>query len=413
LILDCNSNHLFEIKENHIMSELTDELQKKQPDENVIAKILNKLGDSELLITFKYLEALGYSDGENCAKQVYVRRRKNTEYGCSFAKEIFNKTDSTALDTLPPYSFIIEFDFTLEKPYISKDDENFTIVENSIKREKILGCPYIPGSTWKGCLRSALWHQGMKEDDEQITRIFGNERQNNENFRQGRLHFFPSFFDKVDYEIINPHNRQTRAGTTPILIECIPAKENGKFSLLYVPFDLVRKEQEETKKQMLEDLKLVVEGLEAMFTVYGFGAKTSSGYGIASNNVKNGKVYTDISVKIEQENKAMKLPENFRKYLNEDGTVKSELIDNITGTLLSNTKFQRQKTEHGFLSGDEFSKFKRWYEENRDVYRNQLNVKDSPKNMFEFSSFDELIDMASKICALNSQPDTAGGNPDE
>ena len=79
MILDCNSNHLFEIKENHIMSELTDELQKKQPDENVIAKILNKLGDSELLITFKYLEALGYSDGENCAKQVYVRRRKNTE----------------------------------------------------------------------------------------------------------------------------------------------------------------------------------------------------------------------------------------------------------------------------------------------------------------------------------------------
>ena len=321
--------------------------------------------------------------------------------------------NGNSLSSMPPYSFIIEFAFTLEKPYISKDDENFTIIENSIKREKILGCPYIPGSTWKGCLRSALWHEGMKEDDEQITRIFGNERQNNESFRQGRLHFFPSFFDRVDYEIINPHNRQTRTGTNPILIECIPANETSNFSLLYVPFDLVGKESVETKKQMLEDLKLVVEGLEAMFTVYGFGAKTSSGYGIASNNIKNGKVYTDMSVKIEQESKAMKLPENFRKYLNENGTVKGELVDNATGALLSNKKFQKLKTEHGFQSGDEFSKFKRWYEENGESYMKSLSVKHSQQNAGEFSSFTELIDLTRVIADMNAQPDTAGGNPDE
>jgi CRISPR-associated protein Cmr2 len=413
LILDHNSNTLFEIKEKSIMSELTDELEKKHPNENVIAKILKKLGDSELLITFNYLEALGYSDGENAAKQVYVKRRKDADYGSTFAAEGFNEFSTTALDILPAYSFIIEFDFTLEKPCISKDDENFTIIENSIKREKVLSCPYIPGSTWKGCLRSALWHEGMKEDNEQITRIFGNERLTNESFRQGRLHFFPSLFDKVDYEIINPHNRQTRAGTNPIIIECIPAKENGKFSLLYVPFDLVGKEQEETKKQMLEDLKVIAKGLEAMFTVYGFGAKTSSGYGIASNNVKNGRVYTDMSVKIEQESEAMKLPENFRKYLNENGTVKGELVDNATGALLSNKKFQKKKTEHGFQSGDEFSKFKRWYEENGKSYMDSLRVKDSSQNAGEFSSFTELIDLTKVIADMNAQPDTTGGNPDE
>ena len=413
MILDCNSSTLSKIKEESIINQLKDKLQKDKSEENVIAEILRKLNDSELLITFKYLEALGYSDGENYVKQVYVRRRKNADYGCSFAKETFNKIDATALDILPLYSFIIEFDFTLKKPYISKDDENFTIIENSIKRERILGCPYIPGSTWKGCLRSALWHEGMKEDDEQITRIFGNERQNNESFRQGRLHFFPSFFDRVDYEIINPHNRQTRTGTNPILIECIPANETSNFSLLYVPFDLVGKESVETKKQMLEDLKLVVEGLEAMFTVYGFGAKTSSGYGIASNNIKNGKVYTDMSVKIEQESKAMKLPENFRKYLNENGTVKGELVDNATGALLSNKKFQKLKTEHGFQSGDEFSKFKRWYEENGESYMKSLSVKHSQQNAGEFSSFTELIDLTRVIADMNAQPDTAGGNPDE
>ncbi|SSC12720.1 conserved protein of unknown function [Mesotoga infera] len=182
---------------------------------------------------------------------------------------------------------------------------------------------------------------------------------------------------------------------------------------LYVPFDLVGKESVEIKKQMLEDLKLVVEGLEAMFTVYGFGAKTSSGYGIASNNIKNGKVYTDMSVKIEQESKAMKLPENFRKYLNENGTVKGELIDNSTGTLLSNKNFQKQKTEHGFLSGDEFSKFKRWYEENGESYMKSLSVKHSQQNAGEFASFTELIDLTRAIADMNAQPDTTGGNPDE
>lgn len=409
MILDCSSKTLFEIEKEGIISKLTDELRKKDPDENV----LGKLNDSELLITFKYLEALGYSNGENYVKQIYVKRRKNADCGSSFAKEIFNKTDSTALDILPPYSFIIEFAFTLEKPYISKDDENFTIIENSIKREKILGCPYIPGSTWKGCLRSALWHEGMKEDDEQITRIFGNERQNNESFRQGRLHFFPSFFDKVDFEIINPHDRKTRTGTVPILIESIPSGSNSKFSLLYVPFDLTGKEKEESVKQMLEDLKVIAKGIVAMFTVYGFGAKTSSGYGIASNNVKNGKVYTDMSVKIEQENKAMKLPENFRQFLNENGTVKGELIDNSTGTLLSNKNFQKQKTEHGFLSGDEFSKFKRWYEENGESYMKSLSVKHSQQNAGEFASFTELIDLTRAIADMKAQPDTAGGNPDE
>ncbi|HPJ13361.1 MAG TPA: hypothetical protein PLV00_08245, partial [Caldisericia bacterium] len=161
------------------------------------------------------------------------------------------------------------------------------------------------------------------------------------------------------------------------------------------------------------DLKVIAKGIEAMFTVYGFGAKTSSGYGIASNNVRNGKVYTDMSVNLERENEAMKLPENFRKYLNENGTVKGELVDNATGTLLSNKKFQKQKTEHGFLSGDEFSKFKRWYEENGKSYMDSLRVKDSSQNAGEFSSFAELIDLTKAIADMNAQPDTAGGNPDE
>jgi CRISPR-associated protein Cmr2 len=374
-----------------------------------------KLIDYLIVSSYMYLKIIN-PDAPSLEKLKSEYKKKRSE-NCGINEKLRNSLSCNLncnnLSFMPPYSFIIEFDFTLEKPYISKDDENFTIIENSIKREKVLGCPYIPGSTWKGCLRSALWHEGMKEDDEQITRIFGNERQKNESFRQGRLHFFPSFFDKVDYEIINPHDRKTRTGTVPILIESIPSGTNSKFSLLYVPFDLTGREKEESVRQMLEDLKIIAEGLEAMFTVYGFGAKTSSGYGIASNIVKDGKVYTDMTVKIEQKSEAMKLPENFRKYLNENGTVKSELVDDRTGKLLSNSKFQKKKTEHGFKSGNEFSKFKRWYEENGESYINSLSVKNSPQNVGEFASFAELVDLTKAIADLNAQTDTAGGNPDE
>ena len=86
MILDCSSKTLFEIEKEGIISKLTDELRKKDPDEKVLSKILGKLGDSELLITFKYLEALGYSNGENYVKQIYVKRRKNADCGSSFAK---------------------------------------------------------------------------------------------------------------------------------------------------------------------------------------------------------------------------------------------------------------------------------------------------------------------------------------
>lgn len=40
------------------------------------------------------------------------------------------------------------------------------------------------------------------------------------------------------------------------------------------------------------DLQAVVEGLRAMFTEYGFGAKTSSGYGVAESNLDKGYIQT-------------------------------------------------------------------------------------------------------------------------
>ncbi len=191
------------------------------------------------------------------------------------------------LDILPPYSVFIQFAFTLAKPYLSRDENLFYIIDNPVRREKVFGRPYVAASSWKGSLRAALCQLGHCEDDEQIRRLFGNERgvEAQDWLRSGRLHFYPTFFDKVGLEVINPHDRKTRVGKNPILFESVPKGTSGCFTLLYVPFDLVGKDLGETGKQAAKDLKLICKGLHALFTVYGFGAKASSGFGAADDKI--------------------------------------------------------------------------------------------------------------------------------
>jgi len=66
------------------------------------------------------------------------------------------------------------------------------------------------------------------------------------------------------------------------LFECVPAGAQGVFTLLYAPFDQVGQPPAETRGQVAEDLPLVVAGVEAMLTRYGFGAKTTVGCGLTA-----------------------------------------------------------------------------------------------------------------------------------
>jgi len=106
--------------------------------------------------------------------------------------------------------------------------------------------------------------------------------------------FYPTFFDRIDVKVINPHSRETRAGTHPIYLECVPQGAKGTFSLLYVPFGLIGADEAEIRSQALEDLQLVAEGLQAMFLTYGFSAKRNSGYGVAKETVHDGFVQIRI-----------------------------------------------------------------------------------------------------------------------
>jgi len=195
------------------------------------------------------------------------------------------------LSPLPPGSWFLQFTFTLTKPYISKDDNPFYIIDNPIVRDKVFRLPMIRSTAWKGNLYSALWQLGHdKQDDEQMQCLFG-EIRGEKSGQAGRLYFYPTFFTQTSLEIINPHDRTRRVGKNPILFESVPAGAKGTFSLLYVPFDLIGKSEDEIKQQALADLQLVTEGLQAMFLTYGFSAKRTSGYGTATNEIE-GKVIT-------------------------------------------------------------------------------------------------------------------------
>jgi len=241
------------------------------------------------------------------------------------------KTDLTAL---PSGSYLIQFLFRLRKPYVSKDDTEFYIMDNPVRKDKVFKIPYMAPTGWKGALRAAMVRQLVEEKDDgkfvdkrfRLTILFGDEKGEEgmritglaefldqvkgekaaKSYREmvksyfgvkddkpiphhsGRLVFFPTFFTQISLEVINPHDRETGAGRQPIYIESVPIGAEGRFTLLYVPFDRIGREEADPVRgirslqdEVASDLTMVAEGIRAMFTEYGFGAKTSSGFGVA------------------------------------------------------------------------------------------------------------------------------------
>ncbi len=284
---------------------------------------------------------------------------------------VASDTPLPSITHFPPGSWALHLAFALCKPYISRDDTDFYIIDNPVKKEWVFKVPYIAPSQWKGALRSAMMQElvarlnaGQVDKDRlkdkfneerlRLYRLFGNEKDGTSDFLnrslarhllgavpeseqgredwkksledktkeveegfenalrdngyrrgdiegfQGSLHFYPTYFDSIGLEVINPHDRETGAGKNPIYFECVPAvKRNadgkavntiGTFSLLYVPLVGPEVSEAEAKKQARGDLEAVAMGIKAMMTRYGFGAKTSSGFGVATVEPDEAKI---------------------------------------------------------------------------------------------------------------------------
>lgn len=288
------------------------------------------------------------------------------------------------LGLLPAYSAVIHFRFQLHKPYLSKDDTAFYVLDNPVRKERIFGMPMVAPTQWKGALRAAMtyrladWWLGLDDmaraqraqhhqfvtQRTNLVRLFGSEKGVQVDgqrldayldriggkqaaqlyrrylrlfvlptgFRAGRLRFFPTFFTRIGLEVINPHERPTRAGTLPIYIESAPHKSQGIFTLLYIPFDCIGDDEAETRRQVGADLQELGRGLRAMLTSYGFGAKTSSGFGVAEDHlVEPGQLVvkvTGLSLEEHEEPKPTRprRKKKLRRYWKAENQLKDEFL---------------------------------------------------------------------------------------
>jgi len=230
------------------------------------------------------------------------------------------------ISVLPEGSWIIEFPITLAKPYVSRDDTPLYIIENPVRKDKVFGIPFISSMVWKGNLRWTMMkiHLESKTNNPKEfaeirfrhTLLFGTEKGMEEMAKgwakyldelcpdakdiyrkklkerfgrdevpslTGMLYFYSTFWDRIDMEVINPHDRKTKTGKNPIYYEVVPEGANGFFRLLYLPFYHLGKPLSELKIEVTNDLRDVVAGLKAMMLTYGFSAKKSSGYGVIEN----------------------------------------------------------------------------------------------------------------------------------
>ncbi len=240
------------------------------------------------------------------------------------------------------YSFIIRGEFHLQSPYYSADDDHYYIIDNPVLKEKVFKVPMMRGSSWKGIIGNAV-REVIKNNNNNLlekylsfVRLFGSgsdefrvliknvkKEKSKEKFKKnlrfyaltklgmklnlqrdniddeiwkkieekflqvqrGRLVFYPTYFDKLGLEMINPHKRRTKAGTQPVYYEVVPKGASGIFQLLYIPADGIAKSNKELQKEVQNDLDLLTAGLQRIFqenendAQVKIGAKTKLGWG--------------------------------------------------------------------------------------------------------------------------------------
>jgi CRISPR-associated protein Cmr2 len=191
---------------------------------------------------------------------------------CCFATPGFAQDN---LAKFPADSFALSVDFKLVTPYISKDDVDPTNTDPTIVREWVYRIPMVRPTTWKGRLRFSA-AQTDAGSSTIAMHLFG-PRKDAENPEEGRLHFFPTFFESnaEGNEVINPHNRTTRRGTVPVTLKCVKEGTVGKFCLLYLG-----PTPTEFDPQTIQGA--VVSWVREMIELHGIGGKTLKGFGLGS-----------------------------------------------------------------------------------------------------------------------------------
>lgn len=227
---------------------------------------------------------------KNEARHSYMDLAAKREY--SLPPDLHLEPDYTRAFLPDPDWFAIDVSFTLTSPWYSKDDRPLHVLDNPVRKDRVFGVPFMTAASWKGLLRWACRMQaGLSEhlekhdmrmegweDPSWILHLFGNERGEDERFRSGALVCHPTWFDKVNFEVFNPHDRARRAGTQPIYYEVVPAGTTGMLRLLYAPLPGEIERDQTTPDAFIHDF---IDSIRALFERYGISAKRTAGWGTA------------------------------------------------------------------------------------------------------------------------------------
>lgn len=387
----------------------------------------NLLGKVDASVSYLYLSATQIANADEY-RSTWQKQHPGEftllkEWGIEPLFQTFWKTPLLNITILPAYSFILQFRFKLSKSYISRNDNDFYIIDNPLVRDKIFQLPMVRPTSWKGSLQATLWQLGYDKEKndqkgKQVKRIFG--MTDNDRGTAGRLFFYPTFFHRVDLEVINPHDRKTGVGARgPILIESVPEKTEGGFFLLYVPFDRIGEDETETRTQAAEDLRLVAEGIRAMVTMYGFGAKTSSGFGVAEENlVGQGQLHLKATIPAlpSPEPPPAPPPPDLPRYLSAPNQLHADFRAD-DGSLRSETGYRALLESRGqkYTKRDKqlYDKAKSWWEREGQALAESEGVQPEPSAPVEvqqvdwpswpFDSFSELVSRADEVAEALKQ----------
>ena len=249
-------------------------------------------------------QAMRGDDQRIQARRRYVGEVASKTFSLPSALSVLKSPDfGSACAGWPASWFALEVEFELLTPWYSKDDRVFHVMDNPVRKDRVFGVPFMAASSWKGLLRWAcrmqagLWEhlqenggrlEGWRDPD-WILHLFGNEKGEEEAFHQGALVFYPTWFDKIGFEVINPHSRERRAGTQPIYYEIVPGRRlksdnpneyeegaKGTLYLLYAPWPGMKPSADPRTS-----LDLLLKAIEKLLTRYGISAKRTVGWGTA------------------------------------------------------------------------------------------------------------------------------------
>jgi len=296
---------------------------------------------------------------------------------------------------------LLAIDFSLLTPWYSKDDRPFHVLDNPLRKDRVFGVPFVSAPSWKGLLHWASQmeegllehldgHGGQMEgwnEPAWIVHLFGNKRGEGEEFSRGALRFLPTWFNRIGFEVINPHRRETKAGTQPIVYEVVPAETSGKLHLLYAPAP--------GREGPPEAMSKLVCAIEKLLTVYGFSAKRTAGWGLAhivkcELSVAKGSSL-ELMIGTNETGGYVAPSEELTRLMDESGRPIDVLL--FDDRLISKTQF-RKLGDRKPCTKDELESFRQWYathgEEHERRLRGDAEQKAPAVMKWEFGSLGEL-----------------------